>query len=183
MFDVHSASPAVGRAIPRRNVLMGAAGILGLALLAEVASACASDAPPPPVDPLLAQADAANADSELARAAATAAPPALVPALTQVVSERAQHARALTEEVARLAGGPAPTTDATSTTSAAPTTSAAATPPPSVNDVVAALKKSADSATALATTLTGYRAGLLGSIAASCTTAYVVGLPLPQPAP
>lgn len=180
---MHSASPATGRAIGRREVLMGAAGILGLVLVAEAASACATDAPPPPVDPLLAQADLASADSELARAAATAAPPALVPALTQVVSERAQHARALTEEVARLAGGPVTTTETSSTTSASPTTSAAATPPPSVDDVVAALKKSADSATALATTLTGYRAGLLGSIAASCTTSYVVGLPVGAPAP
>jgi hypothetical protein len=182
MFGVHSASPATGRAIGRREVLMGAAGIFGLAMVAEAASACGSDAPPPPVDPLVAQADLASADSELARAAATGAPPALVPALTQVVSERAQHARALTEEVARLAGGPTSTTAASSTTSASPTTSATASPPPSVNDVVAALKKSADSATALATTLIGYRAGLLGSIAASCTTAYVVGLPIAKPA-
>ena len=40
-----------------------------------------------------------------------------------------------------------------------------------------------DSATALASTLTGYRAGLLGSIAASCTTSATVGLDIPKPAP
>jgi hypothetical protein len=46
-----------------------------------------------------------------------------------------------------------------------------------VADVVAALRSSADSATKLAPTLSGYRAGLMGSIAASCVTAYTVALP------
>jgi hypothetical protein len=183
---VHSAPPVVSRAFRRREVLIGAAGVLGLALMAETASACGSEAPPPPVDPLQAQADLADADSALAGAAASAAPPAQVAALTQVASERSQHSRALIEEIARAAGRTVPAGDSTGTSATAGTSPAAApnpNPPPSLNDVVAALHKSADSATALATTLSGFRAGLLGSIAASCTTSYLVGLDIPKPAP
>jgi hypothetical protein len=45
-----------------------------------------------------------------------------------------------------------------------------------VANVAAALKQSADQATGLAARLSGYRAGLVGSIAASCTAAYTVAL-------
>jgi hypothetical protein len=186
---VHSAPPAASRVFRRRRVLIGAVGVIGLALMAETASACGSEAPPPPVDPLQAQADLADADSALASAAAAAAAPAQVPALTQVASERSQHSRALIEEIARAAGRTVAAGDSTGTSPTASTSPAASpnpnpnpTPPPSLNDVVAALRRSADSATALATTSTGYRAGLLGSIAASCTTSYLVGLDLPKPA-
>lgn len=176
---MHSTPPVAHRTIRRRDVLVGAAGIVGLAIVAGAASACGSDAPPP-VDPLQAQADLADADSAMARAAAVGAPPALVAALTQVASERAQHSRALIEEIARAAGHAAPTSTVTSSTS--PTTSAVAAPPPAVAEVIGALKQSASSASALASTLTGYRAGLLGSIAASCTTAFTVGFDVPKPA-
>ncbi len=183
---MHNAPSVTRRAFRRRDVLAGAAGIVGLALIAETASACGSSDTPVPVDPLQAQADLADADSAMARAAATAAAPAIAPALTQVASERAQHSRALIEEIARAAGRPAPTSTETSTSSGAsstPTTSAVAAPPPSVAQVIGALKQSASSAAALAATLTGYRAGLLGSIAASCTTSFTVGLDTPKPAP
>ncbi len=110
----------------------------------------------------------------LATAAAKAVPPALARALTEVAAERSRHATALIEEIARAARKPTPT----SSESASPTTSsAAAAPPPSVDDVVATLRSSAESATKLAPTLSGYRAGLLGSIAASCTALYSVALP------
>jgi hypothetical protein len=52
-----------------------------------------------------------------------------------------------------------------------------------VRDVINALRESADSATALAAELSGYRAGLLGSIAASCTASYQVALVFREPAP
>jgi hypothetical protein len=42
--------------------------------------------------------------------------------------------------------------------------------------VVRSLRASADSARQLAGTSSGYRAGLLGSIAASCTASYTVAL-------
>jgi hypothetical protein len=139
------------------------------ALLGAASTACGPNPPPEP-DPLEQQAELARHDSELAAAAAKAAPPVLAPALTEVAAERGRHATALDEEIARLAGKPATTTSTV-------TTSAAVAPPPAVADVVAALRSSADSATTLAPTLTGYRAGLLGSIAASCVTAYAVALP------
>jgi hypothetical protein len=45
-----------------------------------------------------------------------------------------------------------------------------------VSDVINALRASADSATRLVGTESGYRAGLLASIAASCTASYTVAL-------
>lgn len=164
--------PSPFPAITRRRVLVaGSRGLALAALLAATGTACGSTPPPEP-DPLEQQAELARHDSELAAAAAKAAPPAVAPALTEVAAERARHATALTEEIARVGGK---SSSATSSTS--PTTSAATTPPPTAADVVAALHSSADSATKLAATLSGYRAGLVGSIAASCVTAYTVALP------
>jgi hypothetical protein len=157
----------------RRVIVDGARGLLALAALGAITTACGSPAPPAP-DPLEAQLDAAHEDSELAAEAAKAAPPVIAPILNVIADERAQHATALIEEIARAAGKPIPT----STTSSMPstTTSAAAAPPPTVNDVINALRTSADSAAKLVPTLSGYRAGLVGSIAAACTAAYSVAL-------
>ena len=91
-------------------------------------------------------------------------------ALTQVASERSEHAQALSDEIARITGKPTTSTTTTTTTGATPANA------PTAEDVVAALRKSADSAGQLAAQLSGYRAGLLGSIAASCTAAYTVAL-------
>jgi hypothetical protein len=151
----------------------GARGLLALAALGAVTTACGSPAPPAP-DPLEAQLAAANQDSELAAAAAKAADPIVAPVLNVIADERAQHATALIEEIARAAGKPTPTSTPSITPST--TTSAAAAPPPTAKDVINALKTSADSAAKLVPTLSGYRAGLLGSIAAACTTAYSVAL-------
>jgi hypothetical protein len=159
-------------------------------LLALTTSACAED-PPPNVDDLRAQLALANSDSELARAAAPAAPRATVPALTQVAGERARHAQALADEISRTLGTlvpatPSETITATSTetmTATSPETSTSSptpTRPPTVDDVVAALRTAADSAASSAARESGYRAGLLGSIAASCTAAYTVVLPAPR---
>lgn len=161
----------------RRHAL----AVLGAALLGPVAVACATEPPAP--DPLEAELESARADSDLAAAAATSAPRELAPALLVVADQRARHATALIEELARAAGKPTPTPDsggdtATTATTTTPTTaSAPATPPPALADVVAALRRSAQSAATLAPTLSGYRAGLIGSIAAACTTSYTVGLP------
>ena len=161
-------------ALTRRRVLLdGGRGLVLLALLGGATTACGSAGPTGP-DPLEQQLDLARHDSELATAAATAVTPALARALTEVAAERGRHATALIEEIARAAHKATPTSsDTTSPT----TTSAAATPPPSVDDVAATLRSSAQSATALAPTLAGYRAGLLGSIAASCTALHSVALP------
>jgi hypothetical protein len=152
--------------VSRRRVLFGAAA---LALLGSTASACRSSAPPPEVDELAAQLDRARIDSQLAADAAAAAPPPLVQALTAVSSERSKHARALSDELVRVVGKDALTTTPTTTT-------AQPVKPPTTQDVIGALRESADSAGQLAAKQSGYRAGLLGSIAASCTAAYTVAL-------
>jgi hypothetical protein len=157
-------------------VLVGAAA---LALLGgTVATACGSSPPVKDVDALIGALERAHDDSQLAGNAAAAAPPSIAAALSVVADQRAAHARALTDEITRISGE-APTTSAStsaSSTSAAPTTSAPPPKPPTTADVVAALKQSADGASLLATQQSGYRAGLLGSIAAACTAAATVAL-------
>ncbi|MEI6251740.1 MAG: hypothetical protein WCP30_02950 [Mycobacteriaceae bacterium] len=160
--------------LTRRRVLAdGGRGLLALAFIGAASTACGAGKPPAP-DPLEAELEAARRDSDLAAAAAKAAKPAVVPALNEVAAERARHATALVEELSRAAGKPTPTTTSESPT---PTASSAPGPPPSVRDVAEALRKSAESATSLAPTLSGYRAGLMGSIAAACTASFTVGLP------
>jgi hypothetical protein len=187
----HAAVPdATGAsALSRRRVLAGAGrGLLALAFGGTAAAACASKPSGP--DPLEAELSAARTDSELAAAAAKAAAPAMVPALIEVSTERARHATAIVEELSRAAGRPTPTPGAETTapTGGAPTgsppTGGASTPPappPSLGDVVTALRRSADDAATLAPTLSGYRAGLMGSIAAACTTSWMVGLTPAEP--
>ncbi len=153
-----------------------ALAVLAAAVIGPAALACSTEPPAP--DPLEAELESARADSELAAAAAAAAPREIAPALSVVADERARHATALVEELARAAGKPTPT----ETPAATPETkdsaaTAAPAPPPTLADVIAALRRSAESAARLAPTLSGYRAGLMGSIAAACTTSYTVGLP------
>ena len=163
--------PSVRPVLNRRRALAGAAA---LAVLGMAGPACSSPPAQPPVDELESQLKLARHDSELATAAAGAATKPVSAALTQVAAERAQHAQALTTEIARLAVNP--TSTSSQTTTPTPTSSAPATPPPSLSDVVNSLRSSAASAGQLATTCSGYRAGLLGSIAAACTAAYTVAL-------
>ena len=172
MFTV----PSAHADISRRRVLFSAAA---LALLG--ATAASSTTPPQPeVDDQSAQLDRARADSALA-ADAAAAQPSQAPvtrALNAVATDRSAHAKALADELTRMTGStPANTTTATtkSTAKAAPGTGADPSAP-SVDDVVDALKESADRAAGLARRLSGYRAGLLGSIAASCTAGHTVAL-------
>jgi hypothetical protein len=162
MLLVPSSLPTVSR----RRVLLGAAAF---ALLGGAATACRSSLPPPEIDELSAQLDRARSDSQLAADAAPAAPPPVAQALTAVSSERSKHAQALSDELARMIGKEAPTATPTSTT-------AQPVKPPTVQEVISALHESADTAAQLAAKQTGYRAGLLGSIAASCKAAYTVAL-------
>jgi hypothetical protein len=148
-------------------VLLGTAA---LAALGVAGAACGKPPPPPDLQDLVAQRERALADSQLASDAVATAKPELKPGLSAVASDRSKHAQALSDEIARMTGEPVTSTSATTTTTPAQATA------PTVKDVVAALRKSADSATQLAAQLSGYRAGLLGSIAASCTAAYQVAL-------
>ena len=168
MLLVPDALPT-SRPVSRRSVLLGTGrGLLGLALVGVTAAACGTDKPAAP-DTLLAPLAQARADAALATAAA-AALPALAAALTQIATEREAHARALADEIGRVAGTALSSTTTTTTTAAEPS-------PPTRRDVVAALRSSAEAAADLAVDQSGYRAGLLGSIAAACTASYLVGLP------
>jgi hypothetical protein len=169
--------------VSRRRVLQGVAAV---ALLGAAATACGKPAPRPDVDALVAQLLRAHSDNQLAGAAATGASPQIAATLTTVAAERAAHAQALSDELTRMVGESS--TGWSRSTSAAPsplttTTTASGQPPPkppTPTDVVAALKQSADGAAQLAAQESGYRAGLLGSIAAACTAAYTVGLGEPD---
>jgi hypothetical protein len=177
---------AVPRPLPpvsRRRVLLGAAA---LAVLGTAATACGKPAPRPDVDALVTQLERAQSDNQLAAAAATAAPPQIAATLTTVAAERAAHAQALSDELTRMVGqsSTAWSTSASATSAPSGTTTTTSGPPPkppSPKDVVAALRQSADGAAQLAAQQSGYRAGLLGSISAACTAAYVVGLGAPNP--
>ena len=161
--------PGFDPIVSRRRALVGGAA---LALLGMAVPACSSPPAPPAVDELEAQLTLARRDSELATAAAVGASQPVNAALTEVAAERTKHAQALTTEIARLAVNPTSTSRETTT----PTTTTPAAPPPPLADVVRSLRASADSARQLAGTSSGYRAGLLGSITASCTASYSVAL-------
>lgn len=155
------------------------AGAAALAALGVVASACGESPPkPPPVENLLGPLDQARKDSALAGAAATAVgtPPQIAAALTVVATQRAAHARALSTEVSRAAGKLTSSSSETTSPSPSPAEPAGPPPPPPVSDVINSLRASAESAGRLVTTESGYRAGLLASIAASCTASYQVAL-------
>jgi hypothetical protein len=159
------AEPGFEPVVNRRRVLTGG---VALAALAISAPACSSSPAPPAIDELEEQLSLARQDSELATTAAAGTDQQVGRALKQVAADRSQHAQALTAEIKRLA----PTSSATTS----PTTTTTSGAPPPLASVVTSLKASADSARQLASTSSGYRAGLLGSIAASCTASYTVAL-------
>jgi hypothetical protein len=157
------------------------AGGAALAALGVVVSACGESPPKTPAaEELLGPLDQARRDSVLAGAAASAVgnPPQVAAALTVVANQRAAHARALSTEIARAAGKlTASSSETTSPSPAAPPgPPVPPPPPPPVSDVINALRTSADNATRLVSSQSGYRAGLLASIAASCTASYTVAL-------
>ena len=170
-------APLVTPVVTRRAFVGGTA----LAMLTVAATACGSPPAPPRVDELKAQAEMALHDSALASAAAAAADPPTAAALNEVAAERSRHAQALETEITRVAGSS--TTTSTPAPTETSTTGPPAAPPPSPADVVNALRASADSARQLALISTGYRAGLLASIAAACTAAFTVALAPGEPAP
>lgn len=156
------------RSLSRRDLLIGGAA-LGVAV---VAAACQQtpDAKPE-VDDLLIQIDLAQRDATSAAAAATANAE-LAPALTAVAAIRRAHGVALTKELARIPGATTTTTTPPSSTTTPP-----ASPPPQLEQIKTQLKDSSKSAMDLATKQSGYRAGLLASISASCASAAEVDLP------
>lgn len=156
-------SPSPLPTVSRRRVLTTGAA---LTLLAVAVPACAPVAPSEP-DPLAAPLASARHDAALARELAEGATGPTTAALEQIAAQREAHAQALETEINRVAGATPGTTTPVDT--GAPS---AAT----LDQLSAALQDSAQRATALATGLSGYRAGLLGSIAAACTVDYTVTL-------
>jgi hypothetical protein len=176
---VPSAVPATNR----RGVLAGGAA---LAALGVVVSACGESPPKTPaVEELLGPLEQARRDSALAGAAAAAVgnPPQVAAALTVVATQRAAHARALSAEISRAAGKLTSSSSETTTTPSPTQPAAPPPPPPPLAAVIDSLKASAESASRLVATSSGYRAGLLGSIAASCTASYTVALVPAGPTP
>ena len=162
------------------------AGGAALAALGVLVSACGESPPKTSaVEDLLGPLEQAKRDSALAGAAAAAAgnPPQVTAALTVVATQRAAHARALATEIAR-AGGKVESSSSEATT-ASPTDAAAQppAPPPPLSDVINSLRASAENASRLVATSSGYQAGLLGSIAASCTVSYSIALVPAGPTP
>lgn len=154
------------RALLRSVLGAGTAGLL---------VACTSGPPPstpepaaPAEDPLRALAAAARSDAAAAASAAAGAPERAA-VLGAVSAERTAHAEVLDAEVARAAGR----VDGTPVT-AAPTTTAATAAPSTLGEVVATLTASGSAAGSTAVGAAPYRAGLLGSVAASCAAAVAV---------
>lgn len=163
--------------------------LVGLLLTPPVLVGCGPEVPEQAAapDPLITLADAARADVALVTAV-LAATPALTDRLGPVRDARAQHAAALDTEVRRLdptgvrptagSGAPIPPAGAdpdAPTPSAAPSGTAAApsaatAPVVTLATVRTALSTSGGAAAAAALTLPMGRAGLVGSVAACCTT-------------
>ncbi len=172
MWDVPRAVPVISR----RRVLAGGAA---LAALGVAATACGESTPKTPaVEELTGPLDQARRDSALAAAAAGAigSPPQIAAALSVVATQRTAHARALSTEIARAAGKLVSSTSETSSATPPTEPEAPPPPPPPVSEVIDSLRKSADDANRLVSTSSGYRAGLLASIAASCTASCEVAL-------
>ena len=168
--------PSPSPTLSRRRVLVGAATLVMAGATAATSVACGTAPPPPDLDDLTTALDRARADSRLATDAVVAARGPAADTLTDVAAERAAHAEALSEEIVRMTGHAAPTTSVTTTTTTTTAATGSAPTVPTVDDVIGSLRASADSAAQAAAELSGYRAGLLGSIAAACTTAYSVAL-------
>lgn len=146
--------------VGRRQVLRAAALGLAAPALLTALGGCALEPDP---DPLLALAAAARADGALVDAAAKAFAQLADP-LWPVADARRAHARALEQEIARLdpdrpaSGGPPAGTVAAS----------GGTADAALVAVLQALAGSERQAADAVPGLPGYRAGLVGSIAACC---------------
>lgn len=174
-LDVIPVSPdrPVSPCLDRRSVLRSAGGG-AIALVALGAASACSDKTPPAPDVLVTQEVSARTDAVWAKAAIATAPEHTA-ALTTVAAQRTQHADALRAEIDRATGVYG---DGTKPRSASPpvTEPVAPAPPPDLATVRTRLTESQHSAAALAATLSGYRAGLLGSISACCATHVTVVL-------
>jgi hypothetical protein len=149
--------------VNRRTALrLAGGGVLGVAALAAI-TGCAEESALEP-DPLTAQELLARTDAAAATAA-IALDPQRHGALTAVAAERTAHAEALRTEIDRLVGVYG---DGTLPSRRQPEVTVAPAAPIDVATLRDSLAGSQRAAADLATTQSGYRAGLLASISASC---------------
>jgi hypothetical protein len=140
------------------------AGVV-LAVAGPVLAGCTRtpEAPPPP-DPLAALAERARADAAAADSIATSVPALAGPA-GEVAKARGEHAVVLQREVDR---------ERPPASSTPPSTSSAPTPPAqpgaATKQLLDALKAAEQQAADLVASVPRYRAGMLGSVAASCAS-------------
>ncbi|MCA1186858.1 MULTISPECIES: hypothetical protein [unclassified Saccharopolyspora] len=135
--------------------------LAALPAVAAVSAACASgeDAP----DPLTALATAARSDAALAQGVARSHP-SLGAGAGAVAEIRAEHARLLQQEIDRLDPPDEPREHR------APAAQVPASPPEAQAALKQALAAAEQAAAKLCPSLPGYRAGLTGSISASCAS-------------
>ncbi|MEV4234969.1 MULTISPECIES: hypothetical protein [unclassified Nocardia] len=163
--------------LDRRTALRLAGGTT-VGVLAVGAVAGCTDKTVYQPDPLAAQEILARADAAAATAA-IAVTPQRHAELTVIADQRTAHADALRAEINRVIGvygdGTTPThrtrevtPPASGTSPAASGASVSPSTPPSIDELRTRLAKSQQSAGDLARTQSGYRAGLLASISASC---------------
>ncbi|MBM7243886.1 hypothetical protein HQO12_01495 [Rhodococcus fascians] len=159
-------TPTAPLSLNRRGLFRLAGAAVLTAATASTVTACgAEEISGPALDSLTAQLRSARSDAAAASSAATVAPD-YAGALGVVAAQRTEHADALETEIARATGA---TTDTSSATATTTTSAAQSAPPPDLGAVRDALTASARSAATAARDESGYRAGLLGSISASCT--------------
>ncbi|MEC3954289.1 hypothetical protein VMT65_14715 [Nocardia sp. CDC153] len=160
-------SPSPLAPVNRRAALrLAGGGVFAVAAVGALA-ACGTDDKPSAPDPLIAQETAARTDAAAATAA-IATSPDKAGALQTIATQRTAHADALRTEIDRAIGVYGD--GSTPSRRIPPVIPTAPVPPPPVATLRTQLQQSQRSAADLATQLSGYRAGLLASISASCAT-------------
>ncbi|MFE3056565.1 hypothetical protein [Nocardia sp. NPDC059239] len=154
-------------AVNRRSALrLAGGGMLAVAAVGALAACTRNDTPAAP-DPLIAQETSARTDAAAATAA-IATSPDKAGALQTIATQRTAHADALRTEIDRAIGVYGD--GSTPSHRTPPVTPTAPVPPPGVAVLRSQLQQSQRSAADLSAQLSGYRAGLLSSISASCAT-------------
>ncbi|SFD77250.1 hypothetical protein SAMN04487819_10357 [Actinopolyspora alba] len=155
--------PRIGRDAPAGNVdRRTLLRLSALATLSPVLLSCSGSAEPDP-DPLVELAETARADAELARATAESHPD-LAESARLVANAREEHAGELRREIDRLTGGGSTTTS----TAPAERQGTAAGSEQAAERLRAALREAQRQAARTVPELSGYRAGLAGSVSAGC---------------
>lgn len=169
--DVEVPTPIAPFALTRRGLFrLAGAAALSAATVSTVAACSEEEISGPALDSLTAQLRAARSDAADATAASTTIAD-YAAALAVVAAQRTEHADALDTEIARATGATTDTSPPATTTTVVPPT-----PPADIAAVRETLTASARSAAEAARNESGYRAGLLGSISASCTVSALVVL-------